>query len=410
MTTDIASTGGALTVDEMKADLSLEQLQQLVGLVEYDADADAFPVTGWDAICFVVGNATQAAHYYASAWGMELVAYSGPENGNRDHKSFVLKSGSIKFVVSGAVSPDSDLIAHHARHGDGVVDIALEVPDVDQCIAQATRAGATVLRQPETVTDEHGSVRIAAIATYGETRHTLVQRTVDGVTYAGPYLPGYTAVAPRWHKKDDQPKRLFQALDHIVGNVELGRMDEWVGFYNRVMGFVNMAEFIGDDIATDYSALMSKVVANGNHRVKFPLNEPAVAKKKSQIDEYLEFYNGPGAQHLALATGDILATVDALRANGVEFLNTPDSYYEDAELRSRIGEVRVPIEELQKRGILVDRDEDGYLLQIFTKPLGDRPTVFFELIERHGSLGFGKGNFKALFEAIEREQDKRGNL
>jgi 4-hydroxyphenylpyruvate dioxygenase len=205
------------------------------------------------------------------------------------------------------------------------------------------------------------------------------------------------------------PKRLFQALDHIVGNVELGKMDEWVGFYNRVMGFVNMAEFIGDDIATDYSALMSKVVANGNHRVKFPLNEPAVAKRKSQIDEYLEFYRGPGVQHLALATNDILRTVDELRKEGV-FLDTPDAYYEDPDLRARIGEVRVPVEELQKRGILVDRDEDGYLLQIFTKPLGDRPTVFFELIERHGSLGFGKGNFKALFESIEREQEKRGNL
>ncbi len=413
MTTEIASTGGALTVDEMKADLTLEQLRQLVGLVEYDAEQDRFPVTGWDAICFVVGNATQAAHYYASAWGMELIAYSGPENGNRDHKSFVMKSGSIKFVLNGAVSPDSPLIAHHAKHGDGVVDIALEVPDVDQCIKQAIAAGATVVREPETVTDEHGSVRIAAIATYGETRHTLVQRhdaAGDGQTYAGPYLPGYVATAPRWTKREGESKRLFQALDHIVGNVELGKMEEWVSFYNRVMGFVNMAEFIGDDIATDYSALMSKVVANGNHRVKFPLNEPAIAKKRSQIDEYLDFYNGPGAQHLALATGDILATVDALRANGVQFLDTPDSYYEDPALRERIGEVRVPIEELQKRKILVDRDEDGYLLQIFTKPLGDRPTVFFELIERHGSLGFGKGNFKALFQAIEREQDVRGNL
>ena len=211
-------------------------------------------------------------------------------------------------------------------------------------------------------------------------------------------------------RREGSPKRLFQALDHVVGNVELGNMDQWVTFYNKVMGFVNMAEFIGDDIATDYSALMSKVVANGNHRVKFPLNEPAIAKKKSQIDEYLEFYRGAGAQHLAVATNDILASVDALRANGVEFLATPDSYYEDPELRARIGNVRVPIEELQKRKILVDRDEDGYLLQIFTKPLGDRPTVFFELIERHGSLGFGKGNFKALFEAIEREQERRGNL
>ena len=249
-------------------------------------------------------------------------------------------------------------------------------------------------------------MRIAAIATYGDTVHSLIDRS----RYDGPYLPGYVAAASTYEKKDGQPKRLFQALDHIVGNVELGHMDEWVQFYNRVMGFVNMAEFIGDDIATDYSALMSKVVANGNHRVKFPLNEPAIAKKKSQIDEYLEFYRGAGAQHLAVATNDILASVDALRANGVEFLDTPDSYYEDPELRARIGNVRVPIEELQQRGILVDRDEDGYLLQIFTKPLGDRPTVFFELIERHGSLGFGKGNFKALFEAIEREQDLRGNL
>ncbi len=359
---------------------------------------------------FVVGNATQAAHYYQSAWGMELVAYTGPEHGVRDHKAFVLKSGSIRFVLKGAVSPDSPLIAHHARHGDGVVDISLEVPDVDRCVEQARRAGATVLQEPETVSDEHGSVRIAAIATYGETRHSLVQRVVEGVTYAGPYLPGYVPASSTFVKRDGAPKRLFQALDHVVGNVELGKMDEWVGFYNKVMGFVNMAEFIGDDIATDYSALMSKVVASGNHRVKFPLNEPAIAARKSQIDEYLEFYAGPGAQHLALATNDILRTVDELRKEGVEFLDTPDAYYDDPELRARIGEVRVPVEELKARKILVDRDEDGYLLQIFTKPLGDRPTVFFEIIERHGSLGFGKGNFKALFESIEREQDKRGNL
>ncbi|HEX5521967.1 MAG TPA: 4-hydroxyphenylpyruvate dioxygenase [Pedococcus sp.] len=395
-----------LTPQEREANLDLEQLKQLVGLVEYDESKDPFPVTGWDAIVFVVGNATQAAHYYQSAWGMELVAYSGPENGQRDHKSFVLKSGSIRFVINGAVSPDSPLIAHHAKHGDGVVDIALEVPDVDKCVAQAKRAGARVVRDAEDVSDEHGTVRIASIATYGETVHTLVDRS----RYTGPYLPGYVARTSTYVKREGAPKRLFQALDHIVGNVELGRMDEWVTFYNKVMGFVNMAEFIGDDIATDYSALMSKVVANGNHRVKFPLNEPAIAKKKSQIDEYLEFYNGPGAQHLALATNDIIRTVDELRANGVEFLDTPDSYYEDDELRARIGNVRVPIEELQNRKILVDRDEDGYLLQIFTKPLGDRPTVFFEIIERHGSLGFGKGNFKALFEAIEREQELRGNL
>ncbi|WP_392467075.1 4-hydroxyphenylpyruvate dioxygenase [Arsenicicoccus cauae] len=395
-----------LTPQERDADLDLDQLKQLVGLVEYDEARDPFPVTGWDAIVFVVGNATQTAHYYQSAWGMTLEAYSGPENGNRDHKAFVLRSGSIRFVIKGAVSPDSPLIAHHAAHGDGVVDIALEVPDVDRCVAQARRMGATVLDEPQDVADEHGTLRFASIATYGETRHTLVDRS----RYFGPYWPGYVERTSTYQKREGSPKRLFQALDHIVGNVELGKMDEWVAFYNKVMGFVNMAEFIGDDIATDYSALMSKVVANGNHRVKFPLNEPAIAKKRSQIDKYLDFYRGPGAQHLALATNDIIRTVDELRANGVEFLDTPDSYYEDEELRRRIGEVRVPIEELQSRGILVDRDEDGYLLQIFTKPLGDRPTVFFEMIERHGSLGFGKGNFKALFVALEREQDLRGNL
>jgi len=399
-----------LTQQERDAGFDVDQLKQLVGLVEYDEEKDVFPVTGWDAIVFVVGNATQTAHYYQAAWGMQLVAYRGPETGFRDHKSYVLESGSIRFVISGAVHPDSAHADHHRRHGDGVVDIALEVPDVDRCIAQARRAGATVLEEPHDESDEHGTIRTAAIATYGDTRHTLVQRVVAGRRYSGPYRPGYVEAASTVMRREGQPKRLFQALDHIVGNVELGRMDEWVAFYNRVMGFVNMAEFVGDDIATDYSAIMSKVVANGNHRVKFPLNEPAVGKRKSQIDEYLEFYRGPGAQHLAVATNDILATVDALRQNGVEFLNTPDSYYEDPELRARIGEVRVPIDELQKRGILVDRDEDGYLLQIFTKPLGDRPTVFFELIERHGSLGFGKGNFKALFEAIEREQERRGNL
>ena len=400
----------ALTNQEQAENLSVEQLKQLVGLVEYDGSNDPFPVTGWDSIVFVVGNATQAAHFYQSAFGMELVAYSGPENGNRDHKAFVLKSGNIKFVLKGAVDPQSPLLDHHRAHGDGVVDISLEVPDVDKCIEHARSVGATVLQEPTNLSDDHGTVRIGAIATYGETRHTLVQREVDGTRYAGPYLPGYEAREGTYVKREGSPKRLFQALDHIVGNVELGKMDEWVEFYHRVMGFTDMAEFVGDDIATDYSALMSKVVANGNHRVKFPLNEPAIAKKKSQIDEYLEFYGCAGAQHLALATNDIITTVDRMRAEGIEFLATPDSYYEDPELRERIGTVRVPIEELQKRGILVDRDEDGYLLQIFTKPIGDRPTVFFELIERHGSLGFGIGNFKALFEAIEREQELRGNF
>jgi 4-hydroxyphenylpyruvate dioxygenase len=395
-----------LTDQERLAELDADQLRQLVGLVPYDESADPFPVTGWDAIEWVVGNATQTAHYFQSAFGMELVAYSGPETGNRDHVAYVLRSGAVRFVVKGGVAPDSPLLDHHRRHGDGVVDIALEVPDVDRCVKHARAQGATILEEPHDLADEHGTLRVAAIAAYGDTRHSLVDRS----RYGGPYRPGYVPRTSAYVRPPGAPKRLFQALDHVVGNVELGRMDEWVAFYNRVMGFTNLAEFIGDDIATQYSALMSKVVANGNHRVKFPLNEPAVARKRSQIDEYLEFYQGPGVQHLALATGDILRAVDHLRDAGVEFLGTPDSYYEDPELRARIGRVRAPIEELQRRGILVDRDEDGYLLQIFTKPIGDRPTVFFELIERHGSLGFGKGNFQALFEAIEREQARRGNL
>jgi len=395
-----------LTHDELKADLTLEQLKQLVGLVEYDATNDPFPVTAMDAVCFVVGNATQTAIFYQLALGMDLEAYRGPETGWRESKSYVLRSGSARFVFTGAVTPDSHLADHHRKHGDGVVDLALEVPDVDKCIEHARSVGATIVEEPHDVADDFGTVRMAAIATYGETRHTLIDRS----RYDGPYLPGYVERTTTVARREGHPKRLFQAVDHCVGNVELGKMDEWVAFYNRVMGFTNMAEFIGDDIATDYSALMSKVVASGNHRVKFPLNEPAIAKKKSQIDEYLEFYDGAGCQHIALATGDILRTVDILRENGIEFLDTPDSYYDDPELRERIGKVRVPIEELKKRKILVDRDEDGYLLQIFTKPMGDRPTVFYEFIERHGSLGFGKGNFKALFEAIEREQELRGNL
>lgn len=387
-------------------DVSYDQLRQLVGLVDHDASTDPFPVKALDAVVFVAGNATQTAWFYQAAFGMQLVAYSGPETGNTDHKSFVLKSGSARFVINGGVRPDSPLLDHHRRHGDGVTDLSLEVADVDRCVEHARSQGATVLEEPHDVSDANGTIRRAAIATYGETRHSLIDRS----RYDGPYLPGYEANEGTAHRRDGGPKRLFQAVDHCVGNVEIGKMDEWVAFYNRVMGFVNMTEFVGDDIATEYSALMSKVVSNGNHRVKFPLNEPALGKKKSQIDEYLEFYGGPGCQHIALATNDIITTVTEMRARGIEFLRVPDSYYEDPELRARIGEVRVPIETLQHHGILVDRDEDGYLLQLFTKPIGDRPTVFYELIERHGSLGFGIGNFKALFEAIEREQDRRGNL
>ena len=366
-------------------------------------DADPFPVKGMDAIVFAVGNAKQTAHFYATAFGMRVVAYSGPETGRPDRAAYVLTSGSARFVIEGAAKAGTGLGEHVARHGDGVTDLAIQVPDVYAAYKYAVEHGAEGLEEPHELTDEHGTLVRAAIATYGETRHSLVDRS----RYQGVYAPGYVEREPLVAAPD---KRFFQAVDHCVGNVELGRMDEWVEFYKHVMGFTNMAEFVGDDIATDYSALMSKVVADGTRKVKFPLNEPAVSKRKSQIDEYLEFYGGPGVQHIALATNDIIRTVDAMRAAGLEFLNTPDSYYEDPELRARIGEVRVPIEELQRRHILVDRDEDGYLLQIFTAPVQDRPTVFFELIERHGSLGFGKGNFKALFEAIEREQERRGNL
>ncbi|MCC2275761.1 4-hydroxyphenylpyruvate dioxygenase [Streptomyces sp. ET3-23] len=366
--------------------------------------ADPFPVKGMDAVVFAVGNAKQAAHYYSVAFGMKLVAYSGPENGSRETASYVLESGGARFVFTTVIKAASErgrfLAAHVAEHGDGVVDLAIEVPDARAAYAYALEHGATGLQEPQEIKDEHGMVVLASIATYGKTRHTLVERT----DYSGPYLPGFVAAEPI---VEPGPRR-FQAIDHCVGNVELGKMDEWVSFYNNVMGFTNMKEFVGDDIATEYSALMSKVVADGTRKVKFPLNEPAIAKKKSQIDEYLEFYNGPGVQHIALATNDIVATVRAMRAAGVQFLDTPDAYYDT--LGEWAGETRVPVETLRELKILVDRDEDGYLLQIFTKPVQDRPTVFFEMIERHGSMGFGKGNFKALFEAIEREQEKRGNL
>ncbi|SEQ29363.1 4-hydroxyphenylpyruvate dioxygenase [Streptomyces sp. yr375] len=367
--------------------------------------ADPFPVKGMDAVVFAVGNAKQAAHYYSTAFGMTLVAYRGPETGSRETASYVLTNGSARFVLTSVVKPTTPwghfLARHVAEHGDGVVDLAIEVPDARAAYAYAIEHGARPVTEPYELKDEHGTVVLAAIATYGETRHTLVDRS----GYDGPYLPGYVTAAPI---VAPPAHRTFQAIDHCVGNVELGRMNEWVGFYNKVMGFTNMKEFVGDDIATEYSALMSKVVADGTLKVKFPINEPAVAKKKSQIDEYLEFYGGAGVQHIALNTGDIVQTVRTMRAAGVEFLNTPDSYYDT--LGEWVGDTRVPVETLRELRILADRDEDGYLLQIFTKPVQDRPTVFFEIIERHGSMGFGKGNFKALFEAIEREQEKRGNL
>jgi 4-hydroxyphenylpyruvate dioxygenase len=362
---------------------------------------DEFPVTGMDAVTFAAGNARQAAHFYSTAFGMRCVAYRGPETGCKDEAAYVLESGTARFVFRGPVRAGTALGRHIAEHGDGVIDLAIGVPSAEAAYEYATAHGATGLDQPEVIEDEHGKVVLAAIAAYGDTRHTLVERA----NYSGPYLPGYVAaglLAP------PPAEPFFTQIDHCVGNVELGRMDEWVDFYQRVMGFTNMKEFVGDDIATEYSALMSKVVADGSRKVKFPINEPAAGQKKSQIDEYLEFYGGPGVQHIALATDDIVATVRGMRAAGVDFLDTPDSYYDT--LGEWVGDTRVPLAELRELKILSDRDEDGYLLQIFTKPVQDRPTVFFEMIERHGSEGFGKGNFKALFEAIEREQARRGNL
>jgi len=365
------------------------------------APRDDFPVEGVDHLHFAVGNARQAAHYYSTAFGMRVTAYRGPETGWPETADYVLESGKARFVLSGAVRPGTDVGRHVAEHGDGVTDIALRVPDAAHAFEVAVARGARPVSEPQLLEDDAGKVVVAAIATYGETRHSLVERSA----YDGVFLPGFVAREPL---VPPPANRLFQAVDHVVGNVELGRMDEWVAYYQRVMGITNMAEFIGDDIATDYSALMSKVVADGTRRVKFPLNEPAPARRKSQIDEYLEFYGGPGVQHIALATGDIVSSVRAMRAAGVDFLETPDAYYDT--LSDWVGQTRVPVDTLRELRILADRDEDGYLLQIFTKPVQDRPTVFYELIERHGSLGFGKGNFKALFEAIEREQARRGNL
>jgi 4-hydroxyphenylpyruvate dioxygenase len=362
---------------------------------------DPFPVNGMDAVVFAVGNARQAAHYYSSAFGLRCVAYRGPETGSRDETSYVLESGGVRLELRAPVTTGTRLAQHVAAHGDGVIDLAIGVPSAEAAYEYATAHGARGLTEPYVTEDDQGKVVLAAIATFGDTRHTLVERSA----YSGPYLPGYQAAEPLVTPPD---RAMFTAIDHCVGNVELGRMDEWVSFYRRVMGFTNMKEFVGDDIATEYSALMSKVVADGSRKVKFPINEPAPGKRASQIDEFLQFYDGPGVQHIALATDDIVAAVRSMRAAGVEFLDTPTSYYDT--LGDWAGETRVPADELRELSILADRDEDGYLLQIFTKPVQDRPTVFFELIERHGSQGFGKGNFKALFEAIEREQDRRGNL
>jgi 4-hydroxyphenylpyruvate dioxygenase len=361
---------------------------------------DFFPIEGWDHLELWVGNAKQAAYFYEHAFGFNRTAYAGPETGVRDRASYVLEQGDIRLVLTSALREDHEITRHLCRHGDGVKDIALTVPNASEAYRQAVERGARGVLEPHWAEDDHGRVELAAIATYGDTVHSLVGRA----DYAGPYLPGYVEqVTPGG---SDGVGLL--AVDHVVGNVELGRMDEWVEFYERVMGFTNIVHFGDDQIQTEYSALMSKVMSDGAGKIKFPINEPAEGKRKSQIDEYLEFYEGPGAQHIALQSEDIVRTVETLQERGVGFLSTPEAYYEDAF--ERVGEISEDWADLRRLRILVDRDDDGYLLQIFTKTAQDRPTMFFEVIERHGATTFGEGNFKALFEAIEREQALRGNL
>jgi 4-hydroxyphenylpyruvate dioxygenase len=361
------------------------------------AHDDFMPLHGIDHVELYVGNAAQAAYFYEHAYGFKRVAYSGLETGNRDQVSHVLQQGRIRIVLTGALHSDSPITTHQAKHGDGVKVIALSVPSVQHAWDEATARGAEGVAPPATISDEHGSVKLATIKTYGETLHTFVERG----DYDGPFLPGYAPV-----ERDSTDSGMLLTIDHIVGNVE--HMEEWVSYYERVFGMREMLHFTDEAISTEYSALMSKVVTSGNGVVKFPINEPADGKRKSQIEEYLEFYEGPGAQHIAVATRDIVGTVEQLRARGVEFLTIPDSYYD--EVPARVPDVAGQVDDLRKQGILVDHDDEGYLLQIFTKPVGDRPTMFFEVIERHGARGFGDGNFKALFEAIEREQARRGNL
>ena len=359
---------------------------------------DFMPLHGIDHVELYAGNALQAAYFYVHALGFREVAYAGLETGVRDRTSHVLEQGRIRIVLTGALVPDHEIGRHAAHHGDGVKVIALSVPDVAHAYREATARGARGVREPREESDDHGTVRRATIETYGETLHTFVDRS----DYKGPFLPGYVA---RDRSAGDVG---LLAIDHIVGNVELGAMETWVKYYEDVFGMTEMLHFTDEAISTEYSALMSKVVTNGNGRIKFPINEPAEGKRKSQIDEYLEFYGGAGAQHIAVATRDIVRTVTEMRERGIEFLTIPDTYYD--EVPERIGEIQESLEDLRRLGILVDRDDEGYMLQIFTKPIADRPTMFLEVIERHGARGFGEGNFKALFEAIEREQELRGNL
>ena len=364
-------------------------------------EKDFLPLNGTDYLEFYVGNARQAAYYYRSAFGFQLTAYRGPETGARDAASYVVTQNKVRFVLTTPLAPEHPIAEHIRVHGDGVRDIALWVDDAESAWRETTKRGARSVREPQTLRDEHGEARISSIATYGDTIHTFVERR----NYAGTFLPGFAAV-----EDEDAVSRPvgLKHIDHCVGNVGLGEMNRWVDFYATAMGFRMFKHFDDKDISTEYSALMSKVMSNGNERVKFPLNEPAAGKRKSQIEEYLEFYHGPGVQHIAMATDNIIETVGALQRQGVDFLRVPSTYYED--LIGRVGKIDEPVAELKRLGILVDRDDEGYMLQIFTRPVEDRPTVFYEVIQRKGSRSFGKGNFKALFEAIEREQARRGNL
>jgi 4-hydroxyphenylpyruvate dioxygenase len=361
---------------------------------------DTFPINGTDYIEFWVGNARQAALYYRAAFGFELIGYRGPETGTRDRASYLLKQDKVRFILTTAIKSTGPIAEHVAKHGDGVRDIALWVDDARTAFSAAVERGAKPALEPTVVKDENGEVVIAAIHTYGDTIHSIVERK----NYRGMFMPGFVPAESPFKPESTGLKY----VDHCVGNVQLGKMNEWVKFYEDVLGFTNILTFDDKTINTEYSALMSKVMANGNGRIKFPINEPAEGKKKSQIDEYLEFYDGPGVQHIAIATDDIIKTVRDLKSRGVEFLRVPATYYESVP--SRVGKIDEDIAPLQELGILVDRDDEGYLLQIFTKPVEDRPTLFYEIIQRKGAKSFGAGNFKALFEAIEREQALRGNL
>jgi 4-hydroxyphenylpyruvate dioxygenase len=365
------------------------------------SSTDFMPIKGWDHLELYVGNAKQSAYYYEHALGFTQTAYAGPETGLRDRASYVLDQNDIRLVLTSGLRPDSEITRFACSHGDGVKDVALTVPSATEAYRQAVQRGARSVVEPHWVEDEYGRVELASIATYGENIHTFVDRD----DYAGPYLPGYRSVT-----ENGAPATGIglQNIDHVVGNVELGRMQHWVEFYERSFGMTELIHFTDKAISTEYSALMSKVMSDGQGKIKFPINEPAEGKRKSQIEEYLEFYGGPGVQHVAMTTSNIVETVEALKERGIGFLETPETYYED--VGDRVGEIDESWEDLRRLRILADRDDDGYLLQIFTKTAQDRPTLFFEVIERHGARGFGDGNFKALFEAIEREQALRGNL